>query len=353
MIAAQRAEVVLGRDQPRGPPGGRRAKDDLQPPGLGRVQGIEQPDIARALVDDPAAVGARVAGVETVVVGMPPQVTAVHRARIHVAGALVVRQERQPAAGQHGAGELAGQPGEDPGERARRIAGRGGGRGRGQPQPPRRSAPVTLPGRRIARHPAVQQGDRGVLDGQVSHRAERQPPGAGHPGGGRGVASRPVASRAASRSAARPAGGGRVTGRVAAVLRGGHRVCPGEVTEWLAGCGYRQHCPVRGPAADPGLGVTPVGQPALVPAIHSGQVHLRRAITPAGPGDHRAVPGNAGVAGRRLVGRDPPGTAAVGWPEPDVILGNEGDEIVVKMREAEVSGRSHRLILGRSARRGN
>jgi hypothetical protein len=59
------------------------------------------------------------------------------------------------------------------------------------------------------------------------------------------------------------------------------------------------------------------------------------------------------MAGLRLVGGDPPGPAAGDWPEPDVILGYEGDELVVKMREAEVSGRSHRLILGRAGCRGS
>jgi hypothetical protein len=52
------------------------------------------------------------------------------------------------------------------------------------------------------------------------------------------------------------------------------------------------------------------------------------------------------MAGLCLVGGDPPGAAAGHRPEPDVILGYEGDELVVKVREAEVSGRSHRLILG-------
>jgi hypothetical protein len=57
------------------------------------------------------------------------------------------------------------------------------------------------------------------------------------------------------------------------------------------------------------------------------------------------------MAGLRLVGGDSPCPAAGDRPEPDVILGYEGDELVVKMREAEVSGRSHRLILGRAGGR--
>ena len=47
-----------------------------------------------------------------------------------------------------------------------------------------------------------------------------------------------------------------------------------------------------------------------------------------------------------LVGRDAPGPAAGDWAEPHVVFGDEGDEFVADVREREVTGCSHRLILG-------
>jgi hypothetical protein len=41
---------------------------------------------------------------------------------------------------------------------------------------------------------------------------------------------------------------------------------------------------------------------------------------------------------RSPVGRDPPGPAAGGGGEPDVILGHEGEQIIVDMRKSKVPG---------------
>ena len=304
MITGQLAQVILGRGQPRRPRR-RRAEAELEPSGPVRcVEPVQQPDVARAVIHDPLAVGTGIARVPAVVVGMPPQVAAVQRAGVQVACALVVRQERQPAAGQHGAGELARQAGEYSGEPRRRLAGFRAVRAR--PQPSRRSAPVSLPERRIAVS-RRQQRDPGRLDGQVRHLAERQP---------------------------------LATGRRAVTpwLRGGQRVGPGEVAEGLARGGNRDDLAVRRPAADPGGLVGPVAEPAAVPAVDPGQVDLGRAVPAAGPGDQRAVPGDPGVARRRVVGRDPPGPAAGGRGEPYIVFGDEGDDVAVDVREAEVAG---------------
>jgi hypothetical protein len=311
--------MIVGRDQLRGP-SRRRAQAEFELPGPVRgVQPVEQPDVARAVIGDPLAVGAGVAGVAPVMVGVPPQVAAVHRTRVQVARALVVREERQAPADQHGAGELARQARVQPGEPRRRLA--FFRPGRAHPQPSRRPAPVPLPPCRvdIARG---QQRDPGALDGRVGHRAERQQP----------AGSRAVAPRCPARLA-----------------RLGRRQCvsPGEVAEGLARGGDRDDLTLRCPAADLGGVVGPVAEPAAVPAVDPGQVGLGRAVPPAGPGDRRAIPGDPGTAHRRVVGRDPPGPAAAGRGEPDVVLGDEGDDVAVDVREAEVSGcRRHRLIVG-------
>jgi hypothetical protein len=44
------------------------------------------------------------------------------------------------------------------------------------------------------------------------------------------------------------------------------------------------------------------------------------------------------MTGRGLVGGDPPGPAALDGAEPDIVLGDEGDEILMQVRETEISG---------------
>ena len=87
--------MVARGDQPGGAGGGRgvELEVDLARPGVG-VEAVEQPDVARHVVDDRGAVGGRVARVEPVVIGVPAQVGAVKRGGVEVAGALVVGGRR-------------------------------------------------------------------------------------------------------------------------------------------------------------------------------------------------------------------------------------------------------------------
>ena len=300
VVAAQAAQVGLGRDDPAGPARGRRAEDELEPPGLAvRVERVQQPQVARAVVDDPRPVGARVARVEAVMVGVPAQVAAVERAGVHVAGALVVGQERQPPAGHHRAGQLAAQRPEHPAERTVRAEPVGR---RGHPQPARGPAPVALPCGRVPSQP-VQQRDRAGPHRQVGQRPQRQAPGPGRAGRGG------------------PAGRGPAVGVLAAVLGGGRdRVGPAVLAERLPGRRDGQHVAVRRPAGDPGIGVPPVREPPLVAAVGGGQVYLGLAVLGAVPGDQRAVGRDPGMTGRRLVGGDPPGPAALDGAEPDIVF---------------------------------
>ena len=298
MIAGQAAQVIFRGDQPRRPGAGRGQAELEQPRPVGGER-VEHPDVARAVVDDPLPVGAGVAGVVAVVVGVPPQVAAVKRAGVQVAGALVVGQEREPAADQHGTGELASHAAEQPGEPA--IAPR-----RPHPEFSSRAAPVPLPVRWLA-EAAGEQRDPGGLQGHVADQAERQ-------------RSRRVAAVAV------------------AGIGGRQRVCRGLPAERLAGRRDRKHLAVRRPAAHLGSRVAPVAEPAAVPAVDPGQVDLGRALPPAGPGDHRAVPGDPGMAGRSVVRGDPPSPTARGRGEPYVIVRDERNQIAVNVREAEVSG---------------
>src|SRR5262249_48542412 len=56
-------------------------------------------------VDDPLPVSAGLACIPALVIRVPPQVAAVQRAGVDVAGALVVADEREPSADDHGAAE--------------------------------------------------------------------------------------------------------------------------------------------------------------------------------------------------------------------------------------------------------
>ncbi len=284
--------MILRRHQPRRAGRGRRAEGDVQPTWLAPgIEIVEDPDLPRALVHHPVAVSAGLTGVEAVMVGMPPQVRAVELARVEVARPLMVGQEGQPAPGQHGAGELAAQISQDPPERAL---------GRRRPQPPRGAAPVPLPECGVASPAAVQHGAGAGCQGYIRDGTERE-----------------------------AAGCSRI---------GGHAVRPGEPIERLAGTGEREDLPVRGPAAYPGIRVTPVGEPAAATAVHLRQVHLRWPVTPARPGHERAVPGQPRMADLGPVRGNPPGPAAGDGCEPDVILRDEGEEALMDVRETKVPG---------------
>ena len=284
--------MVGRRDQARGQRGGGRAEADAQRPGLAvRREVVQQPQLTAALVDHPGAVRAGLAGVLAIVVGVPEQAGTVEPAGVHVARALVVRQEGQPAADQHGAGELAGQAGQDALER--RAVRRG-------PQPARGAAPVTLPERRITSPAAVEQGLGCLLQGCVRDRAERQPL------------------------------------RRAAVHR--DRVGPALPLEGLAARAQRDDLAAGCPAADLGGLVTPVGQAPGPLAVHPGQVDLGRAVAPAAPGHPLPVPREPRVRGLGPVRGEPPAPPAVHRRQPHIVLGHEREQVTVNMRKAEVPG---------------
>jgi hypothetical protein len=44
------------------------------------------------------------------------------------------------------------------------------------------------------------------------------------------------------------------------------------------------------------------------------------------------------MARRCVIGGDPPGPAARGRGQPHVIVGDEGDEVTVDVRESEIAG---------------
>ena len=112
-VDGQRADVVLGRDQAGGPAAHGRAEGDVKPDRGGRLQVIEQPQLAAPRIDDPLPVSAGLARVPALVIGVPPQVAAVQRAGVDVSCALVVGDEREPSGDDHRAGELGRQVSEE------------------------------------------------------------------------------------------------------------------------------------------------------------------------------------------------------------------------------------------------
>ena len=291
LVRVEGAQVVFCRDQPRRPAHGRGTEADVQLARFGRVRAVQDPDIAGHMVHDPVPVGGRVPGVQAIMIGVPAHAAAVHPAGIDVAGALVIGQEEQPPADQHRPAELAVDVREQPGEQ-RVLVG-------GDPQPAAGAAAVALPIRDLVVHPAGEQRAARLLQGQVDYRAERQPP----------------RRRALERD----------------------RVRPGQVRLGLTGGGDREDLARPGPAGHAGPGVAPVGEPARVVALRVGRVDLRVAVPPAGPGDPAAVAREARVAHLGVIGRQPPGPAAVGGREPDVFLGGEDEQITVNVRVAQVS----------------
>ena len=291
--------MVGGGDYPRRAGRGRRGElyVELARPRVG-VQAVQPPDVAGHVVDDAAAVGRRVARVEAVVVGVPAQVAAVQGGRVEVAGALVVGQEDEAAADDHRGGELAGELAEHPGEQRVVSA--------GHPQPAGGAAAVALPVRRVAALPG-QQDRRGFRQRQVVDLAEREAPG-----------------RGAER----------------------HRVRHGALRGRLVDGGDGEHLAVPRPAGDAGPHVAPVGAARRQAAVGVRGVNLgAAAVTPARPGDRGAVRCEPRVAGLAAVGGQPRGAAAVRWCEPDVIFCHEGEQVIIDVRKAEITGGCHAVIL--------
>ena len=229
-------------------------------------------------------------------IGVPGYPGAIQRARIDVAGAFMIRQEEQPPADQHRAGQLPIQARQHPGE-----GGRGGGWGiirGGRPQLAGPAAAVPLPVRGLVGHAAGQQ--RGALgfQGQVIDRAERQQ-------AGRGVAGT------------------------------GDREGPAVLHGRLAGRGDGQHLVTGRPSGDPGLRVAPEGEPGRVTAVGVRGVDLRAPVPPAGPGHPGPVPGETRIADLGRLGGQPPRAAAHGRREPHVLASHEGDQLTAEHVDTE------------------
>ena len=265
----------------------RRGQLDIQLPGLSvGGEAVQPPDVPGHVVHDRGAVGGGVAGVEPVVVGVPPQVIAGQGGRVQVPGALVIGQEHQPPADDHGRAELPGQLAEDPGEQ-RVLTGC-------DPQAARGAAPVALPVRGVAALPGQQDG-RCCVECEVVDLTEGQ-------AAGRGVQRHRVGHRAL-----------------------GGRLADGADREDLAG--------VR-PAGDAGALVAPVGAPRRHASVGIGGVDLGDApVTPACPRDRGTVGGEPRVAGLAAVGGQPPCAATLRWSEPDVVFGDKGQQVAINMGE--------------------
>ena len=277
--------MVVRGDDPGHARGGRGGELDVELAGP-RVGGeaVQPPDVPRHVVHDRGAVRRRVTGVEPVMVGVPPQVIAGQRGRVQVPGALVVRQEHQPPADDHGSGELPGQLAEHPGEQ-RVLTGR-------HPQAARGAAPVALPVRRVAALRGQQNG-RGGGERKVVDLPERQTTGRG-------------------------------------VQR--HRVGHGALGGRLVGGGDREDLPGVCPAGDAGARVAPVGAPGRHASVGIGGVDLGDAtVTPACPRDRGAVGRESRVAGLAAVGGQPPRAATVRRSEPDIVLGDKGQQVTINM----------------------
>lgn len=262
-----------------------------------RLQVVDQPQIARALVDDPAAVAGRVPGVERVVVGVAAQIAAVHQARVQVADALVVGEEGDAPADEHRRVQMPADVREQP------LA--------VQPQPPGRPAPVALPRRRLVRRRArEQQGAPLPVDVRDSDVGDR-PPGqlaAGAAVGGDAVGPREVRERLVVR---------------------GH----GEDLGAVAGVGA--------PPADPGVGRAPVRESAGGAPVHGGQMDLWIQRAPGRVGDTAAVGREARMTDPGPVDSHPPGTAGPlprrgERSDPEVVLGGEAEQVLVEVRETEI-----------------
>ncbi|MGX1120001.1 hypothetical protein RKD37_005364 [Streptomyces ambofaciens] len=300
LVDGDAAHVLGGGHLVRTPPRARTAQPHVE---LARRRAgrevVHDPQVARALVHHPRAVAGGVAGVERVVVGVAAQPGAVVGAGVEVADALVVGEEGDPAADEHGGGEVPVEVGQEP------LA--------VQPEPPRGAAPVALPGGRLVRRGAGQE-KRPALAVEV---------------GGLDV-------------------GDRAPGQLATgVAVGGDLVGPGEVRERLAvrGDGEDGGGAVgigRRPAADPGVEAAPVGELPPGAAVHRHQVDLRHQTAPAGVRDVAAVGGEARGPGLGAVDGEPPGPPrTVEGSEPEVVLGHETQLVATEVRKAQITHPPH------------
>ena len=210
----------------------------------------------------------------------------------------MVGQEHDPAAGQHGARDLAGQASQD--------AGKFPGLAVPDPEPSRGAAPVALPVRRLVLRAGQQHRDRAVSR-DVSRRAELQP------------TWRPARDR--------------------------DGMGPGQEPGGLTGRADREDLPVVAPAGDPGPAVAPVGEPPVAAAVDPGHVDLAGVVAGRGPGDRARVRGQPRVADRGAFRGQAPRAAAVGRREPYVVIGDERQQIALDMWIAQITGSSHRLIV--------
>ena len=210
----------------------------------------------------------------------------------------MVGQEHDPAAGQHGAADLPGQAGEDAGE--------GGGRTVPHPQPSRRAAAVALPMRRFVLR-AGQQDRHRAAGRDVAGRPELQPP------------------------------------RWRAVDRDGVR--PGQERGGLPGRADREDLAVGVPAGDAGPAVSPPGEPAVAGAVGAGHVDFAGGIARGRPGHRGTVRGQPRAAHRRAFGGQPPGAAAGSRRQPDVVVGDERQQVTLNVRIAKITDGSHRSMV--------
>ncbi len=302
LVHGDAAHVLRGRHLVRAPSRARTAQPHVEPARRRtRREVVHEPQVARALVHHPRAVAGRVAGVERVVVGVAAQVGAVVGAGVEVADALVVGEEGDPAADEHGGGEVSAEVGQEP------FA--------VQPEPARGAAPVALPGGGLVRR-GTRQEQGPALAVQV---------------GGLDV-------------------GDRAPGQLAAgIAVGGDLVGPGQVREGLAVRGDGEDgggaVGVGGrPAADPGVEAAPVGELPSGTAVDRHEVDLRHEAAPTGVGDVPAVGGEAGVTGLGAVDGEPPGPArTVEGGEPEVVLGHEAQTVATEVRKAQITHPPHAL----------
>lgn len=299
LVDGQRVDVGGRRYLVRTPAGPGPSEPHVQFPGL-RVRGLQvldQPQIAAALVDHPAAVAGGVPGVERVVVRVPAQIGAVHQAGVQIADALVVGEEGDAAPDEHRRVQVPADVRQQP------LA--------VQPEPAHGAAPVPLPGRRLVRRLsgeeqgaplAVDVGDRDVGDGPPRELA----------------AGAPV---------------------------GGDAVRPGEVGERLVVRGHGEDLGgvpgVGAPAADPGVGRAPVGESAGGAALDGGEVDLWIERAPGRVGDAAAVGREARMTDPGPVDGQPPRPAGP-LPlrgergDPEVVLRREAEQVLVEVRETKI-----------------
>ena len=328
--------MVLGGDQAQGPAAHGGAEGDVEPDRPNCLQAFEQPQLAAARVADPLPVGAGLAYVPALVIGVAPQVTAVQRAGVDVASALVVTDKRESSADDHGAGELARQVRQHAPERIRDLASRilrigDYRRRRANPQASGGATAVALPGGRIGVETSPGTGKQ----------ADRASPAAARSGR---LASSAVPART-QRQVGYQAERQHAFCTRAARQRGRQRAGPDVVPERLVRRADGQHLPGRSPAADPSPRRRPVGKPGTGSVGETGHVDLRAAVLGADPGHLRAVRRQPRRRRVCLVRGEPPGPPAGERCQPDVVGSNENHDVVRYMRETQVSRRCHRAIV--------